>query len=72
MQALNTFLFKDILVYRYSQKKSWTVSIKQIYFFNLFRMPSNAEGFVSICGAFPDHAVDLVYEAVVGYYLTIF
>jgi hypothetical protein len=63
MQLQDAFLFKDIHWFNI-HKKSWTVSIKQIYFFTrTYSMPSNAED-LSICGrTFPDHTVDLVYEA---------
>jgi hypothetical protein len=46
-------------------KKSWTVSIQtDLFFHKTYSMPSNAEDLYQyVERTFPDHAVDLVYEA---------
>jgi hypothetical protein len=63
MQLQDAFSIQDIHWFRYSQK-NWTVSIKQIYFFTRPIDATNAEDLYQyVERTFPDHAVDLVYEA---------
>jgi hypothetical protein len=62
MQLQDAFSICDIHWFRYSQKK--TVFVKQIIFSQDLLMPLNAEDLYQyVERTFPDHAVDLVYEA---------
>jgi hypothetical protein len=57
------FYSKDIHWFRYSQKKAGQFQT-DLFFHKTYSMPSNAEDLYQyVERTFPDHAVDLVYEA---------
>jgi hypothetical protein len=64
MHNYKTFLFKDIHWFRYSQKKAGQFLSKQIYFFHkTYSCLLIEDLYQYVERTFPDHAVDLVYEA---------
>jgi transposase len=65
MQLQDTFSIPKIFIGLDIHKKSWTVSIQtDLFFHKTYSMPSNAEDLYQyVERIFPNHAVDLVYEA---------
>ncbi|NRS90677.1 transposase [Flavobacterium sp. 7E] len=65
MQLEDTFSNPKIFIGLDIHKKSWTVSIQtDLFFHKTYSMPSNAEDLYQyVERTFPNHAVDLVYEA---------
>ncbi|MEZ7500842.1 IS110 family transposase, partial [Flavobacterium sp. Arc3] len=65
MQLQDAFSIPKIFIGLDIHKKSWTVSIQtDLFFHKTYSMPSNAEDLYQyVERTFPDHAVDLVYEA---------
>lgn len=65
MQLQDTLSIPKIFIGLDIHKKSWTVSIQtDLFFHKTYSMPSNAEDLYQyVERTFPNHAVDLVYEA---------
>ena len=65
MQLQDAFSIPKIFIGLNIHKKSWTVSIQtDLFFHKTYSMPSNAEDLYQyVERTFPNHAVDLVYEA---------
>lgn len=65
MQLQDAFSIPKIFIGLDIHKKSWTVSIQtDLFFHKTYSMPSNAEDlYLYVERTFPDHDVDLVYEA---------
>ena len=65
MQLQDTLSIPKLFIGLDIHKKSWTVSIQtDLFFHKTYSMPSNAEDLYQyVERTFPNHAVDLVYEA---------
>jgi hypothetical protein len=64
MQLQDAFSIPNIHWFRYSQKKLDSFYPNRFIFHKTYSMPSNAEDLYQyVERTFPDHAVDLVYEA---------